>query len=178
MIIRRNLMAAAALVASAAPLKSALAQASAPATKNPDFLFVQNAKSMTFDKAKGRITLHDVSPVTIFFSDRPDRIAGNMSTSAFVPFWSTGKDSFLKDAPNANLSILEKGSTLADVVVVLQSPVLSGSNLSYDVKILEGDMPAHGGPVSLFIDVIGMPLTPLSYAGAARRTAYRRAFIR
>jgi hypothetical protein len=36
-------------------------------------------------------------------------------------------------------------------------------------------MPATGGPVALFIDVIGMPLTPLSYAGVARRTAYRRA---
>jgi hypothetical protein len=35
-------------------------------------------------------------------------------------------------------------------------------------------MPATGGPVALFIDV-GMPLTPLSYAGVARRTAYRRA---
>lgn len=35
-------------------------------------------------------------------------------------------------------------------------------------------MPAKGGPVSLFIDVIGMPLTPMSYAAAARRD-YRRA---
>ena len=40
---------------------------------------------------------------------------------------------------------------------------------------LEGNMPAKGGPVSLFIDIIGMPLTPVSYAGMARRTAYRRA---
>jgi hypothetical protein len=30
--------------------------------------------------------------------------------------------------------------------------------------------------VSVFIDVIGMPLTPLSYAGVARRT-YRRAVL-
>jgi hypothetical protein len=44
-----------------------------------------------------------------------------------------------------------------------------------DVQILEGSMPAKGGPVSLFIDIVGMPLTPLSYAGVARRTAYRRA---
>jgi hypothetical protein len=38
-------------------------------------------------------------------------------------------------------------------------------------------MPASGGPASLFIDIIGMPLTPMSYAGVARRTAYRRAVI-
>jgi len=38
-----------------------------------------------------------VSAATVFFSDRPDRIAGNMTTAAFVPFWSTGQDSFLSN---------------------------------------------------------------------------------
>jgi len=130
---------------------------------------------MTYDKASGRLTLQGVSPVTVFFADRPERIAGNMPTSVFVPFWSEGKDSFAKDNPNANLSILEKDKAVADIVVMLRKPVLKGEDLTYDVKILEGDMPAKGGPVSLFIDIIGMPLTPLSYAGVARRTAYRRA---
>lgn len=136
---------------------------------------MQNAKAMTYDKASGRLTLQGVSPVTVFFADRPERIAGNMPTSVFVPFWSEGKDSFAKDNPNANLSILEKDKAVADIVVMLRKPVLKGEDLTYDVKILEGDMPAKGGPVSLFIDIIGMPLTPLSYAGVARRTAYRRA---
>ena len=175
MTSRRNFIAAAALVASAAPFKTASAQATKEPAKEADFLFVQNANSMTFDKANGKLTLKGISPVTIFFTDRPERIAGNMPTRMFVPFWSDGKDSFLKDAPNANLSILEKDRTVADIVVTLRNPVLIGEDLAYDVKILEGDMPAKGGPVSLFIDVIGMPLTPLSYAGAARRTAYRRA---
>jgi hypothetical protein len=53
---------------------------------------------------------------------------------------------------------------------------LQGENLAYKVKVLEGEMPARANDVSLFIDVIGMPLTPVSYAGAARRT-YRRAVI-
>jgi hypothetical protein len=44
-----------------------------------------------------------------------------------------------------------------------------GDKLSYDVKILQGEMPAKGADVSVFIDIIGMPLTPVSYAGAARR---------
>lgn len=174
MTTRRKFITAAALIASAAPLKSALAQAPKEA-KEADFLFVQNAKSMTFDKARGKLTLKGISPVTIFFADRPERVAGNMPTRVFVPFWSEGKDSFSKDAPNANLSILEKDKMTADIVVVLRNPVLKSEDLSYDVKVLEGDMPAKGGPVSLFIDIIGMPLTPLSYAGVARRTAYRRA---
>ena len=168
MTTRRNFLAAAALAASAVPLRAALAQA-----KEGDFLFVQSAKSMTYDK--GKLTLRRVSPVTIFFTDRPERIAGNMPTRVFVPFWSEGKDSFAKDNPNANLSILEQDKFAADIVVTLANPLLKGEDLTYDVKILEGNLPAKGGPVSLFIDIIGMPLTPISYAGVARRTAYRRA---
>jgi hypothetical protein len=170
MTTRRQLIATTALAGIAATSTSALAQA-----KQADFLFVQNAASMSY--ANGKLTLKGVSPVTIFFSDRPERIAGNMATSAFVPFWSDGKDSFAKDNPNANLSVLEKDKLNADIVVTLSNPMLKGDELSYEVKILEGAMPASGGPASLFIDIIGMPLTPVSYAGVARRTAYRRAVI-
>jgi hypothetical protein len=172
MTSRRHFIATAALAASAAPVTSAIAQAA----KIADLLFVQNAKSMTY--ANGKLTLVGISPVTIFFSDRPERIAGNMLTTAFVPFWSEGKDSFSKDNPNANLSVLDKDKLIADAVVTLSNPVLTGEDLSYDVKVLEGNLPAAGGPASLFIDIIGMPLTPLSYAGVARRTAYRRAVWR
>ena len=176
MTTRRSLLTSAALLVSATTLKPALAQTAAPSAKQADFLFVQNAQSMTY--ADGKLTLKGVSPVTVFFTDRPERIAGNMMTTVFVPFWSEGKDSFAKDNPNANLSVLEPGKVIADIVVTLANPVLKGEDLSYDIKILEGDMPAKGGPVSLFIDIIGMPLTPISYAGVARRTAYRRAVYR
>jgi hypothetical protein len=122
------------------------------------------------------LTLHGVSPVTVFFSDRPERIAGNMKTSAFIPFWSDGKDSFLSDPPNADISILE-GKDLRQVVAVLKTPELKDGDLSYTVQVLQGDLPAKGAEVSVFIDVIGMPMTPVSYAGVARRS-YRRAVIR
>ncbi len=128
---------------------------------------------MAFDADQSRLTLHDVSPTTLFFSDRPERIAGNMTTESFVPFWSEGKDSFLSDPPNADISILENG-TLRQTVVVLEDPVLENGDLHYTVKIIDGDMPVLGENVSVFIDVIGMPLTPLSVAGVRRRT-FRRA---
>jgi len=166
MTTRRSIITLALLAAVAVQSNVALAE-----EKTADFLFVQNAQSMTY--ANGKVTLKGVSPVTVMFSDRPDRVAGNMKTSDFVPFWTTGKDSFAKDNPNATLSVLEKDKALADVVVTLSNPVLKGGNLSYDVNILEGKMPATGGPAVLFIDIIGMPMTPMSYAGAARRV-YRR----
>lgn len=140
-----------------------------------DFLFVQTAKSMAFNADQHRLTLHGVSPVTLYFSDRPERIAGNMATAVVVPFWSEGTDSFLADPPNADLSILE-GDRLRQAVVVLRDPVIEGDDLHYTVEIIGGEMPVLGEQVSIFIDVIGMPLTPLSYASVTRRV-YRRAAL-
>jgi len=179
MTTRREILAAAALLGPAAlTMKVALAtEGQKPqggeAAKMADFLFVQNARGVVY--ADGKLTLKGVNPVTVMFSDRPERVAGHMTTARFVPFWSEGKDSFLKDPPNATLSFLE-GKDMADAVVVLHDPALKGEDLSYEVKILEGQIPASAGAVSLFIDIIGMPLTPISFAGARRRM-WRRAVL-
>lgn len=165
---RRAVLIAAAAVA-AAPAAMAEAEATA------DFLFVQTAKGMRFDPAASRLTLTGVSPATLFFTDRPERIAGNMSTARFVPFWSEGADSFQSDPPNADLSVIENGA-LRQTVVVLKDPELAGEDLSYTVEVLKGEMPASASEASLFIDIIGRPLTPISFAGADRR-AWRRAAI-
>lgn len=58
---------------------------------------------------------------------------------------------------------------MADAVVTLRSP-------NFAVDVLEGNLDGADSPASTFIDIIGMPLTPLSFAGAARRTAYRGAW--
>lgn len=139
-----------------------------------DWLFVQNANSITY--ADGKLTLKGVNPITVMFTDRPVRAVEHMKTEQFIPFWSEGKDSFLKDPPNAALSILDS-EKMEDIVVTLHDPVLNGKDLTYSVDIIEGDIPASASNVSLFIDVIGMPLTPLSVAGVARRTR-RRMYMR
>ena len=139
-------------------------------SKKVDVLFVQNAKNVTFNK--GKLILPGVNPVIVCFTDRPARMAGHMQTSKLIPLWSHGKDSFLKDNPNATLSVF-RGDNVSDLVVELSNPQLSGNDLTYDARILEGTPPANGGACALFIDIIGMPATPMSYAGAARR-AYRR----
>jgi hypothetical protein len=170
---RRTFIAASTTAAALAAMRTANAQ-TPEAPKQADFLFVQSSKGLTFDKAANKLTLTGVSPVTVFFTDRPERIAGNMKTTAFVPFWSEGKDSFKSNPPNADISLLD-GKSLKQIVVELMDPVLSGDNLGYTVKILQGEMPAKAEDVSVFIDIIGRPWTPLSYAGVARRS-YRRAY--
>ena len=136
-------------------------------------LFVQNAEAVVF--GQGTLTLKSISPMTVFFSDRPVRIAGHFNTKdEYMPLWDEGKDSFLKDPPNATVSIYEKGQEqLTDVVVKLSKPRLAGKDLTYDIKVIEGKVPPKGGACSVFIDIIGLPFTPLSFAGVARRAAYR-----
>jgi hypothetical protein len=56
-----------------------------------------------------------------------------------------------------------------DVVVVLSEPKLDGSDLSYQVTITDGELAAKSAESSLFIDMIGRPLSPVSVAGAHRR---------
>ncbi|MEJ2174106.1 MAG: hypothetical protein P8Y76_04160, partial [bacterium] len=97
-------------------------------------------------------------------SDRPIRIAGHYRNEEYLRFWKDGPDSFLKDPPNATLSVFEKGKDeMSDVVVTLRNPQLSGNEISYDVTVISGKLPQSGGPASLFIDIIGLPFTPLSF---------------
>ncbi len=135
-------------------------------------LFVQNAQDVVMKS--GRLTLIGVSPTTIFFSDRPKRIAGHMTTEDFVQEWQEGvsKESFHTDPPNATLSVFAEDDVV-DVVVTLRNPRLAGGALVYDIDILEEEERIPSGQVSLFIDPIGMPLTPGSVGGVRRRTRRR-----
>ncbi|MCO5185930.1 MAG: hypothetical protein M9918_24210 [Anaerolineae bacterium] len=129
-------------------------------------LFVQTAHGMSFEN--GKLTLHALAPTTLFFSDRPDRVTGHITSQEFVDSWDQGTDSFASNPPNAVLSIFHTDS-VSDVVVELLDVELSGSQIAYTIEILDGEMPASGGPSALFIDTVGRPLSPVSVAGMHRR---------
>src|SRR4029077_5154286 len=69
-------------------------QAQAPRANQPppkvERPFVQNATSGSFDGKT--LTLKSVGP-TLYFSDRPERITGQLRTSEFVSHWTKGADS-------------------------------------------------------------------------------------
>jgi hypothetical protein len=135
-------------------------------------MFVQTARSVTSDGAT--VTLHDVTPATLYFSDRPQRVVGHMTTADFVDLWDEGDNSFATDPPNAVLAFVEAGADApADAVVVIKTPVLDDGQLSYSVDVLEGTVPAQSGPVTLFIDPFGRPLSPVSVCGVRRRERRR-----
>jgi hypothetical protein len=141
-------------------------------------LFVLNSRGATLEK--GKLVLTGVSPNAIVFADRPVRSAGHDLTSRIVEDWASGSDSFANDPPNATVSAFQKdGSGVRDAVVVLKNAKLEGDNLAFDVDVLEGDIKGADGAAAVFIDIIGRPLTPMSYAGVARRTeraGYRGAY--
>jgi hypothetical protein len=137
-------------------------------------LIVLNSRGAALDGTT--LTLTGVSSNSIIFADRPVRSAGHALTAHLIEEWAEGSDSFAKDPPNATVSVLNNdASGVSDAVVVLKAPKLDGDTLTFDVEVLEGTL-SGDGPASVFIDIIGMPLTPVSYAGVARRTAYRGAF--
>jgi hypothetical protein len=141
-------------------------------------LIVLNAKGATLEG--GKLILTGVASNSIVFADRPVRSAGHALTTDLLQEWSPSedtKDSFAKDPPNATVSVFSKdGETVKDAVIVMKSPKLEGDKLTFDVVVLEGDIAGADGPASIFIDIIGRPLTPFSFAGVARRTAYRGAW--
>jgi hypothetical protein len=115
------------------------------------YLFVQSAK--TVDYKDGVLTLYDMPRHTIFFSDRPNRVVGNMPTEKFVTRWATekGPNGFATVPPNAAITVFQSDGPKT-AIVELSTPRIEGNNLSYKVKVLQGaafTQPAEG---VLFID--------------------------
>jgi len=136
-------------------------------------MFVQTAQGAT--SAGTTLTLNGVTPSTLYFSDRPQRVVGHMATTDFVDLWAEGDNSFKEDPPNAVLAFLEPGDNAPeDAVVVIQDPRLEHGNLTYSIQPLDGTLPTQSGPVTLFIDPFGRPLSPVSVCGVRRRERRRR----
>ena len=127
----------------------------------PTFLYVQTAHSGTLspEQADGRriLKLNNVSPTTVYFSDRPSRITGHESTAEFIAQWSDGADSFASNPPNAALDIIGEHSQSIAIVELLSAKYdLQNKTLEYEVIILDnetdGMLPQSFDEVALFID--------------------------
>ena len=143
-----------------------------------NLLFLQNANSGSFIPVKDKedtytLTLNNISPLTVYFSDRPYKIAGEEATEVFVHLWESDDiNGFGKNPPNAAIDITN-GDNDGDVIIVtLKDPVYDKSLniLKYTVTIVNNsndinkmqlftlrndkssNIPANFGAVSLFID--------------------------
>ena len=92
--------------------------------------FVQVAKTVTFKD--GVLTLGDASPMTIFFSDRPQRLTGQLRNDLFAKLWNEGKNGFKNDPPNAALTVFNPAGKPNQAIVVLTNPRLDGKNILFE----------------------------------------------
>ena len=121
-------------------------------------MFVQMAEDVKVDAAAQTLRLVKVGPQTLYFSDRPVRIAGHLKMAEYLEEWTAqaGKDNFGANPPNAVLSIYEPGQSDSTVAVVeITNPRIEGVDLVYGYKAIKGKLPASGGQAALFIDWIG-----------------------
>ena len=63
-------------------------------------MFVQVAHGATH--ADNQLTLEAVGASTLYFADRPERVAGHLTTRSFVDRWAEGEDSFATEIGRAS----------------------------------------------------------------------------
>ena len=133
------------------------------------FMFVQNAKSGELKSVEGKkdtyvLTLYEVSPQVVYFSDRPQRIVGHVEVAKFLKGLGFGE----KNPPNAAIQLLAANEQQDTIVVELIKPQYDEAKrtLQYEVKILkeakkglavftekkDSTLPTKFNDVSLFID--------------------------
>jgi len=136
----------------AGPARAASADTAKAAGKDAKWLFIQTAPTIKFDGKT--LTLQNINPSVVMFSDRPARMAEAIPTAAFVKNWdNAATKSFKSDPPDAGLTSIVDGK-LQTATVELSHPQMDGTALRYDVRVVKGEVPASGGPASLFMDQI------------------------
>jgi len=134
-------------------------------------LFVQMATSGTFTETDDgySLVLEGINENTIYFSDRPNRVAGHMPTEELVNKWTLGNDSFESNPPNAVMAIVEPDGTQNAITIALTNPVydLEAMTLQYTAYVIKDEVdaaeqidvpfPETFGDVALFIDTACTP---------------------
>jgi hypothetical protein len=127
---------------------------------NATYLFVMHSENGYLKDSE--LFLGNVGPNTLYFSDRPYRIAGHMETKKFLNTWGYDtEESFDNVPPNVVISF-KKGDKFVDMTVEISTPELDGSDVIFNVKrILESDVEIKAGEKvrfqnpGLFIDGYG-----------------------
>jgi hypothetical protein len=135
------------------------------AAGNLNVSFLQTAEHVTLvpiNKKQGlyKLTLQQVRPYVTYYSDRPNRVIGQISNKKFYAKWQEGKNSFSKDSPNAVLSGIQDiyhQVQAVNVVMSLSNPVYDSASksISYEAHILTTGQSSHVMSfyyVTLFID--------------------------
>lgn len=169
---RRNVLAGFAALAAALPASKVLGQEASPVSDAvEELLFVQVAESGTAEPIAGQsgqyaLTLANSSGQTLYFSDRPERLAGIFTTSDFISdavsaavrpnaalvFRTGGDDSQMKVAA---LELSDPAYDATSGLITYVTRLLdfgNGALTSEDPSTAVDTLPAEFGEATLFID--------------------------
>ena len=138
---KRVLSVAALVLMAAGCLASPASGQAAAKPEEVSLLFAQTAPRGTLRPAEGEgrftLTLRDVAPQVVWFTDRPARHTGHLPVRGFVNQWASF--GFVEDPPNAALTLLGAHHTRDTVVLELDSPryVKKIKGIRYSVLILD-----------------------------------------
>jgi hypothetical protein len=129
-----------------------------PQVNVTDFLFVQHALSGSAKPVQDGsfvLTFNNTSK-TIIFSERPERVVSVIPDEAFNDMWSSGKDRFASDPPNAALVIESDGTEDIAIVELLNSTYnADAKTFQYEVSTLSNTstgIPAQFDRVTMVVD--------------------------
>lgn len=175
---------AAVLATSPAWLSACTTQPNADA-EEPSVLFSLSSDAVHFENVDGQnalLVMEGVDPHAIWFTDRPTRDSGAMTTSQFTSQWLDG-GTFAQDAPNAALVLTEPvtnddGSQADTLVATVREAGYDPTTSTFraeltvlseeEARALEGNLAQHGddhdarfpskaGSASLFVDSVTLP---------------------
>jgi len=112
-------------------------------------LLVQESKNATFD---GKVLqLNNVAKSTIYFSSKPERIAGHVSNVTLAKYWNSKKHhkSFKKDA---TISYYDNKGKADIATLELSNYKVKTNSVSYEAKVVKGKLPKNVDNVTLIID--------------------------
>lgn len=130
-----------------------------------ELLFVQEVGRATFkaeehplgaSEITGTLTLEEIDPATVWFTDRPVREAGHMPTTAFWQRWDEGPNNFRQVPPNASL-VWDKEVDPQNAVIELSGlQSTTDTSATFSVRVLMGTLAPEMKGVSVFVDPAGI----------------------
>ncbi|MEM7009221.1 MAG: hypothetical protein AAF462_08830 [Thermodesulfobacteriota bacterium] len=119
-------------------------------TAGPNYLFVINFDSGTYEKGKLSLNGNGQSNV-IYFSDKPVLESGHMGIKKFVEIWGEGEQNFNSIPPNSTLSII-KDEVETNSVFILSNPTVDGAAIVFDAELVKGKPTKTFEAGGLFLD--------------------------
>jgi hypothetical protein len=130
-----------------------------PTDSNACTAYVQVAGRAVFDGSS--LTLLELAPATVFFTERPGIAVGYLPTGPFLDRWYAEVSGARTRAVSAVLSFLDPDVARAPETGLLVSlPRIRGTGVEYQARVVVGDLPFTAGACVLFINPPVAPATP------------------